>query len=58
MEPIAMVMRLRLERFGHVKRRYSTENTQAVVEIDMERTSRRGRPPDVAVERHCQLEGS
>ena len=34
-EPTAMVMR-RLKRFGHVKRRYETENIRAVVEMKLE----------------------
>ena len=42
-EPIAMVMtRRRLEWFGHVERRYATENIRAVVEMKMEGTRPRG----------------
>ena len=44
MEPIAMVMRRRLEWFRHVKRRDGTENTRAVVEMKMEGKHPRGRP--------------
>ena len=37
LEPIALVMRRRrLELFGHVKRRYETENIRAVAEMKME----------------------
>ena len=44
-DPIAMVMRrIRLEWFGHVKRRDETEYTRAVVEIKMEGKRPRGRP--------------
>ena len=42
-EQIATVMR-RLEWFGHVKRRYETENSRAVVEMKMEGKRPRGRP--------------
>ena len=44
-EQIATVMRRRmLEWFGHVKRRYETENIRAVVEMKMEGKRPRGRP--------------
>ena len=43
-EPIAMVMRRRLEWFGHVKRRDETENIRAVVEMKMEGKRPRERP--------------
>ena len=41
--PIVM-RRRRLEWFGHVKRRYKTENIRAVVELKMEGKRPRGRP--------------
>ena len=41
-EPIAMVMR-RMDWFGHVKRRYETENIREVVEMKMEGKHPRGR---------------
>ena len=43
-EPIAMVMRRRLEWFRHVKRRYETENIRTVAEIKMGGKRPRGRP--------------
>ena len=50
-EPIAMVMR-RMDWFGHVKRRYETENIIEVMEMEGKRP--RGRPDKFAMERHCQ----
>ena len=44
MEPIVMVMRRRLEWFGHVKRRDETEIIRAVVELKKEGKRPRGRP--------------
>ena len=44
-EPMATVMgRRRLEWFGHVKRRYATENVRAVAEMKMEGKRPRGTP--------------
>ena len=43
-EPIALVMRRWLEWFGHVKRRYETENIRAVAEMKMDGKRPRGRP--------------
>ena len=44
-EPIAPVMRrIRLEWFGHIKRRDETENIRAVAEMKMEGKRSRGRP--------------
>ena len=42
--PIPMVMRRRLEWFGHVKRRDETENIRSVAEMKMKRKRPRGRP--------------
>ena len=44
MEPMATVMRRRLEWFGHINRRYDTENIRAVAEMKMEGKRPRGNP--------------
>ena len=44
LELIAMVMRRRLEWFGHIKSSEETENIRAVAEMKMEGKRPRGRP--------------